>query len=100
MIVIDLTVVNIALPSIARSLDFSAPSLAWVLNAYSLTFGGLLLLGGRAGRHSRSAKDVRSRHRGVPPPPRSPEASPHRRRGCWSRAPSRVSAARSPRLRS
>jgi EmrB/QacA subfamily drug resistance transporter len=49
MIVVDLTVVNIALPSIARGLDFSAPSLAWVLNAYSLTFGGLLLLGGRAG---------------------------------------------------
>jgi EmrB/QacA subfamily drug resistance transporter len=49
MIVLDLTVVNIALPSIARSLHFSAPSLAWVLNAYSLTFGGLLLLGGRAG---------------------------------------------------
>ena len=48
MIVIDLTVVNIALPSIARGLHFSAPSLAWVLNAYSLTFGGLLLLGGRA----------------------------------------------------
>ena len=49
MIVLDLTVVNIALPSIARGLHFSAPSLAWVLNAYSLTFGGLLLLGGRAG---------------------------------------------------
>ena len=49
MIVLDLTVVNIALPSIARTLHFSAPSLAWVLNAYSLTFGGLLLLGGRAG---------------------------------------------------
>jgi EmrB/QacA subfamily drug resistance transporter len=49
MIVLDLTVVNIALPSIASSLHFSAPSLAWVLNAYSLTFGGLLLLGGRAG---------------------------------------------------
>src|SRR5215470_5781334 len=48
MIVLDLTVVNIALPSIARGLHFSAPSLAWVLNAYSLTFGGLLLLGGRA----------------------------------------------------
>jgi MFS family permease len=45
---LDLTVVNIALPSIARGLHFSAPSLAWVLNAYSLTFGGLLLLGGRA----------------------------------------------------
>jgi EmrB/QacA subfamily drug resistance transporter len=49
MIVLDLTVVNIALPSIAHGLHFSAASLAWVLNAYSLTFGGLLLLGGRAG---------------------------------------------------
>ena len=49
MIILDLTVVNIALPSIARGLNFSAPSLSWVLNAYTLTFGGLLLLGGRAG---------------------------------------------------
>jgi len=49
MIVLDLTAVNIALPSIARGLHFSAPSLSWVLNAYALTFGGLLLLGGRAG---------------------------------------------------
>jgi EmrB/QacA subfamily drug resistance transporter len=49
MIILDMTVVNIALPSIARGLDFSAPSLSWVLNAYTLTFGGLLLLGGRAG---------------------------------------------------
>jgi EmrB/QacA subfamily drug resistance transporter len=49
MIVLDLTVVNIALPSIAHSLHFSPSSLSWVLNAYALTFGGLLLLGGRAG---------------------------------------------------
>ena len=49
MIVLDMTVVNIALPNIAHGLHFSAPSLAWVLNIYSLTFGGLLLLGGRAG---------------------------------------------------
>jgi EmrB/QacA subfamily drug resistance transporter len=49
MIILDLTVVNIALPSIARGLHFSLPSLSWVLNAYTLTFGGLLLLGGRAG---------------------------------------------------
>ncbi len=49
MIILDLTVVNIALPSIARGLHFSAPSLSWVLSAYTLTFGGLLLLGGRAG---------------------------------------------------
>jgi len=49
MIVLDMTVVNVALPSIAHGLHLSAPGLAWVLNAYSLTFGGLLLLGGRAG---------------------------------------------------
>ena len=49
MIILDLTVVNIALPSIARGLGFSTAGLSWVLNAYTLTFGGLLLLGGRAG---------------------------------------------------
>jgi EmrB/QacA subfamily drug resistance transporter len=49
MIILDMTVVNIALPSIARGLHFSAPTLSWVLSAYTLTFGGLLLLGGRAG---------------------------------------------------
>ena len=49
MIILDMTVVNIALPSIARGLHFSVTSLSWVLNAYTLTFGGLLLLGGRAG---------------------------------------------------
>ncbi len=49
MIILDMTVVNIALPSIARGLHFSAAGLSWVLSAYTLTFGGLLLLGGRAG---------------------------------------------------
>jgi EmrB/QacA subfamily drug resistance transporter len=49
MIILDLTVVNIALPHIQTGLSFSAASLSWVLNAYTLTFGGLLLLGGRAG---------------------------------------------------
>jgi EmrB/QacA subfamily drug resistance transporter len=49
MIILDLTVVNIALPNIARGLNFSTAGLSWVLNAYALTFGGLLLLGGRAG---------------------------------------------------
>ncbi len=49
MIILDLTVVNIALPHIQHSLHFSATSLSWVLNGYTLTFGGLLLLGGRAG---------------------------------------------------
>jgi EmrB/QacA subfamily drug resistance transporter len=49
MIVLDMTVVNIALPHIGRGLHFSAVGLSWVLNSYALTFGGLLLLGGRAG---------------------------------------------------
>jgi EmrB/QacA subfamily drug resistance transporter len=49
MIILDATVVNIALPHIQAGLHFSATSLSWVLNGYTLTFGGLLLLGGRAG---------------------------------------------------
>ncbi|MGH3302177.1 MAG: MFS transporter, partial [Streptosporangiaceae bacterium] len=49
MIVLDLTVVNVALPSMAAGLHLSPTGLSWVLNAYALTFGGLLLLGGRAG---------------------------------------------------
>jgi EmrB/QacA subfamily drug resistance transporter len=49
MIVLDTTIVNVALPSIRADLGFSQTSLAWVVNAYLLTFGGLLLLGGRLG---------------------------------------------------
>src|SRR5690242_21124561 len=49
MIVVDTTVVNVALPSIRSDLGFSQTSLAWVVNAYMLTFGGFLLLGGRLG---------------------------------------------------
>ncbi|WP_406307302.1 MFS transporter [Streptomyces sp. NBC_00885] len=49
MVVLDITIVNIALPHIQSSLDFSTTSLSWVVNAYTLTFGGLLLLGGRMG---------------------------------------------------
>src|ERR1700722_14831736 len=49
MVVLDATIVNVALPHIQRSLHFSSSSLSWVLNAYVLTFGGLLLLGARSG---------------------------------------------------
>src|SRR3954469_21113630 len=49
MIVLDTTIVNVALPSIRADLGFSETSLAWVVNAYLLTFGGCLLLGGRLG---------------------------------------------------
>jgi EmrB/QacA subfamily drug resistance transporter len=49
MVILDATIVNVALPSIQRDLNFSAGSLQWVINAYTLVFGGFLLLGGRAG---------------------------------------------------
>src|SRR3954467_4888917 len=49
MIVLDTTIVNVALPSIRESLGFSEASLAWVVNASLLTFGGFMLLGGRLG---------------------------------------------------
>src|SRR5436305_8370307 len=49
MIVLDSTIVNVALPSIRADLGFSQTSLAWVVNAYLLTYGGFLLLGGRLG---------------------------------------------------
>src|SRR5438552_16494033 len=51
MIVLDVTIVNVALPSIRQDLGFSQTSLAWVVNGYLLTFGGFLLLGGRLGDH-------------------------------------------------
>ena len=49
MIVLDATIVNVALPSIQEDLGFSQSNLAWVVNAYLIAFGGLLLLAGRIG---------------------------------------------------
>jgi len=49
MIVLDVTIVNVSLPHVQRALGFSGSSLEWVVNAYALTFGALLLLGGRLG---------------------------------------------------
>ena len=49
MVVLDATIVNVALPHIQRTLGFSGSGLEWVVNAYALAFGGLMLLGGRAG---------------------------------------------------
>ncbi|MEA2144878.1 MAG: hypothetical protein QOG59_465, partial [Solirubrobacteraceae bacterium] len=48
MTIIDLTIVNVSLPTIGRDLHFTQASLQWVATAYGLTFGGFLLLGGRA----------------------------------------------------
>src|ERR1700732_2696123 len=58
MVVLDATIVNVALPDVQKALHFSGTGLEWVVNAYALTFGGLLLLGGRAG-------DILGRRRGV-----------------------------------
>ena len=49
MVVLDISIVNVALPSIQEDLDFSTSGLQWVVSGYALTFGGLLLLGGRSG---------------------------------------------------
>src|SRR6266498_3907539 len=49
MIILDQTIVNVALPAIQRDLGFSQAGLAWVVNAYLIAFGGLLLLAGRLG---------------------------------------------------
>src|SRR5437667_292618 len=49
MVVLDATIVNVALPHIQRALGFSGTNLEWVVNAYTVVFGSLLLLGGRAG---------------------------------------------------
>ena len=49
MVILDATIVNVALPTIQQDLDFSETGLQWIVNAYTLTFGGFLLLGGRAG---------------------------------------------------
>src|SRR5256885_3055981 len=48
MVILDATIVNVALPTIKVDVGFSEQSLSWVLNAYTLIFGGFLLLGGRA----------------------------------------------------
>ena len=94
MIVLDATVVNVALPSIQRDLGFSQSSLAWVVNAYLIAFGGLLLLAGRLG-------DLLGRKRDLPGRPGrlhgrlARSAAWRRARGCWSRRAScRASAAR------
>ncbi|HTC73740.1 MAG TPA: MFS transporter, partial [Solirubrobacteraceae bacterium] len=51
MVILDLSIVNVALPSIQSSLGFSSPELQWIVDAYAITFAGFLLLGGRAVDH-------------------------------------------------
>ena len=51
MVILDLSIVNVALPSIQSSLGFSSPDLQWVVDAYAIAFAGFLMLGGRAADH-------------------------------------------------
>ena len=61
MVALDVSIVNVALPSIQTDLGFSAEDLQRVLSAYALVFGGFLLLGGRLGVATRSSRRARSR---------------------------------------
>ncbi len=97
MVVLDGTIVNIALPSMGRYFNRSQTDMTWALNAYSLAFGGLLLLGGRMG-------DILGRRRmfvvGLSAVHHSAASWPASRRTsacCSPGASSRASAARSPR---
>jgi MFS family permease len=56
MVILDVAIVNVALPSIKSDLDFSQANLQWVVSAYAIMFGGVLLLGGRLGRPARARR--------------------------------------------
>ena len=96
MIVLDATIVNVALPSIKKDLGFTESSLAWVVNAYLLTYGGFLLLGGRLGDFLGARKlfigGIVALHARL-----ARLRAARRRRECsWPRARCRASAARPP----
>ena len=76
IVVLDASIVNVALPSIGKGLDFSQQNLPWVVNAYVLTFGGFLLLGGRMADLLGTPARVHRRAPASSRPPRSPPASP------------------------
>ena len=65
MMVLDATIVNVALPSIQRDLHFTQGNLTWVIDGYLITFGGFLLLAGRHGRPGRAQESLPDRPRDV-----------------------------------
>ncbi len=94
MVILDLSIVNVALPSIQSSLGFTASELQWVIDAYAITFAGFLMLGGRA------ADQFGQRRTFVAALLVFSAGLAHRRGGqpaarcSWPRGPCRVSAAR------
>ena len=100
MIVLDQSIVNVALPSIRDDLGFSQSSLAWVVNAYLLTFGGFLLLSGRLGDLLGNKRVFLGGTAFFTVASVACGLAPSRRRSSSSAAPSRASAVpRSPRSR-
>ena len=93
MIVLDVTIVNVALPSIQQELGFSATGLAWVVNAYLISFGGLLLLAGRLGDLA-GRRNVFLAGWSFSPWPRWRAGWPSRRGCWWAPGSCRVSAGR------
>ena len=94
MVILDLSIVNVALPSIQSSLEFSSPELQWVVDAYSITFAGFLLFAGRASDHFGQRRMFVLALLAVRRSPRSPGASRRARRCSWRPARSRAWAAR------
>jgi len=80
MVVLDVSIVNVALPSIQTDLNFSPENLQWVISGYALTFGGLLLLGGRIGHLLGRRKLFMTGLGPLPFPPLRAERSPRRDR--------------------
>ena len=103
MIVLDSSIMNIALPSAAKDLDIASADLQWAITAYTLAFGGLLLLGGRIADYLGRKTHVRHRPgrlRRSPPAsaaPRRPRACSSLRARCRARSPR---CSRPPRSRS
>jgi hypothetical protein len=95
MVVLDVTIVNIALPQIQQALGFSTTDLSWVLNAYTLTFGGLMLLGGRAWAPPPQRPSPSSSRPASSPPPTPTRSSPTAS-GTVSEAPGPSMAVKTP----
>ena len=96
MVILDQTIVNVALPSIQDDLGFSQSGLAWVVNAYLIAFGGLLLLSGRLGDLIGRRRIFLAGPRRVHRSPRCCAASRRARRSSSARASCRARAARWP----
>src|SRR5215469_8949064 len=86
MTIVDLTIVNVALPTIGRKLHFAESDLQWVVTAYALTFGGFLLFGGRAADLHLGLARLRACDRRHFPDHHARRPGPGRRRGAARRA--------------